>query len=108
MSVNYLTASMDDVIARSALMHPSLLAESLTLQAKEHRAYARKTYRSDVSRIAQRMADDCLAAAAAVEGETLGALSFAAKISAFNIAANLLCLPRSLRAEIAERSHVSA
>lgn len=94
-----------DVIERSVLLHPSLLAERLRAFANTHAdAYACMMDRR-ARHIAWRLVDTCRDAAQYVlRGDTL-AISQDADMyqAAFLAASQLQCIPRSVALEILER-----
>lgn len=102
--INFLTCSMDDVIARSIALHPSLLAERLRDVATIHSKAAREML-GDLERgTAIKMANDCRSAASSVEhlGHFVNA-TFGQRLQAFSAAARLQCLTLSQAQAIAAR-----
>jgi hypothetical protein len=103
--IDYLTCSMDDVINRSLLMHPSVFGDALAAVAKIHRQ-ARDTVLTGKSRM---VADDmCLKAwamfKAIQDGELVAAdLDLSSRLMAFSAAAKLNCLSFNVAHSIAAR-----
>lgn len=105
--IDFLTCSMDDVIERSIVCHPSLLIDSMVGVADIHDASAAHMYDATAKRIARQMADDCKNAALLIRDEGKGALSlftFSQRIQVFHQAARAQCINRALEHEIAARA----
>lgn len=104
--IDYLTCSMDDVIRRSLLLHPSLLADACARAAMIH-AQARDTMHDGQARkIAGNMAKEAWSLARAVRDNELAdpaTLTFTQRQIAFAAAARLNCLHYSLAQAIAKR-----
>jgi hypothetical protein len=94
-------AGMDDVIKHSYAIHPSLYSDAILARVVLHREYAAMdAQNATAKRIAIRMADDL---EAAMHGTSLGQAQLGLRIMLFEIAANLQCIPRHIRTEIANR-----
>lgn len=107
MTIDYMTATPREVIARSIAMHPSLYADAMRDAAKTHRHYAASVHRADVASIAKRLALACELAADKIEADDVEAILFIGAdcwISALNVACKLQCVPPSLRGDIAARA----
>jgi hypothetical protein len=98
--------TMSDVIARSIAMHPTLLAEQMRAIAKTHAAAACAMVHDAYScRIADNLAADAIASAAAIEAGELDpdTLTLRARIQLCSAAARLLLIPMAVQREIATR-----
>ena len=107
--MDYLRASMMDVIRRSAVLHPSLYVEVLDKVAKRHRDYAGqvRALAPTVSAAAMKMADDAADVALLVELESMPKrLTLSARVIAFHEAAKLQCLSPEIVRDIARREQV--
>ena len=103
--INFMTCSADDVIARSVVCHPSLLAEGMRERAKAHIDAHLAMMPRDAAKVAQGMADDCYLISHRLEdGEGLGQLTFGQKIMLYSLAAKLQCLSHSLAQDILSRT----
>lgn len=104
--MDYTTCTMNDVIAQSYLMHPSLLAEHLTECALIHAQAAATMHYVASCQAAHDMAVECRQMAQRISvGELNPAtLSFSGRIIAFNAACTLLCIPLATGQDIAKRS----
>lgn len=103
--INYNTCKMDDVIARSLAMHPSLLGEAIANAAKVH-GQARDTMVSgETRRIAADMATLAWKMVLDIRTDDLFPceLDFSSRIIAFTAAARLNCLSHLVAADIAAR-----
>jgi hypothetical protein len=104
--IDFMTCTADDVIARSATCHPSLLADTLREQGRTHIcAYAAiAAYDKHAGNVAANMASDCntIAERLADDGTT-GDLTFGQRIIAFGAAARLQCVPHAAQRSIASR-----
>lgn len=107
MQIDFMTATMQDVIARSAAMHPSLMADALRNVASVH-SQAAETMRYD--RSVQTAKD--MAKAARDMARTLAdtgsldpaGLSFSETVIAFGVACRLQCVPHNVALDIAARA----
>lgn len=105
-AIDFMTCSATDVIARSAICHPSLFADTLREQARTHiSAYsaiaARDKYAANV---AAGMASDCNTVAEWIAAERRSELTYGQRIIAFSAAARLQCLPYAVAQDILSRS----
>jgi hypothetical protein len=103
--INFNTCTALDVIKRSNVCHPSLLADGLQEVRRKHLEYANLTPRDDAARIARDMADECNIAMMALaddDYETVMA-TISRRVIVFDVAASLQLVPRPLRGEIVTR-----
>lgn len=93
-------ATLKEIVARSALMHPTLFAETLDNVAADHTRHASEYYYAPGAAAARGMANEARKAAAALREEEHGAATdFIASdcsrlVIAASAAARLQCLPR--------------
>lgn len=108
---DYLKCSMNDVIAASARLHPSLLRAKMLAAETTHRRFADATPDTAAAHAGYKMAEAAARIATILEHDA-GAMvapayvanfTLNARILAFSAAADLLCIPRSLRGDIAAR-----
>lgn len=106
MTIDYMTATPREVIARSIAMHPSLYADAMRDVARMHRQHAANMASYDAISVTKRLALACELAADKIEADDVEAILFIGAdcwISALNVACKLQCVPPSLRGDIAAR-----
>lgn len=107
--INFLTCTMDDVIARSILMHSSMLTDMLRSAARTHAEASRTMVDGPAVRMAREMAIEAGEVAQRVDTGLLASaadcacLTFSQRMIAFGAAYKLQCVPMSLALEIAAR-----
>lgn len=104
--IDYMKATMGDVIARSYAMHPSLLADCLSDAADIHRnAATAMRFDRTAARIAGEMAATADSVVLLINEGQMDAykLNFSARIMAFGCAAKLLLVPLTVAHDIAKR-----
>ena len=106
MTMSYATCTMNDVIAKSYLMHPSLFADTLQAAANVHGDYAGRTYSKQASTIASGMCHDAASVKRMINKGTLDpeALTFSQRIIAFHEAWKLQCITHGVAKDIVARS----
>jgi hypothetical protein len=107
--IDYTTCTMNDVIARSLRMHPSLLADACAAAGKIHQQARDTTHDGKAREIAGDMAKDAWGLFCAIrdgEIDDLAALTFTQRQIAFAAAARLNCLHFNLAHSIAKREGV--
>jgi hypothetical protein len=104
--INILTCRAADVIERSAVCHPTLVASELRDMGRLHADYAGLSRDSVAAASAARASADCYAIADRIAADELeiAALSFGERIQAFSVAARLQCIPRLIQTEIIGRA----
>ena len=104
-AINFNTCSADDVIERSVICHPSLLADQLREQAKGHVDAATMSRDAYAAIVVQGMADDCCTVADRLTNDgKVDDLTFGQKIIVYSLAARLQGLSHSLAQSIMTRS----
>jgi hypothetical protein len=106
---DYTACTMNDVIARSLLMHPSLLADACAEAGKIHQQARDTMHDGEARRIAGDMAKVAWGLFCAIRDSELAdvaALTFTQRQIAFAAAAKLNCLHYNLAHEIAKREAV--
>lgn len=107
--IDFLTCTMDDVIARSILMHSSMLTDMLRSAARTHAEASRTMVDGPAVRMAREMATEAMEVAQRIDTGLLASaddchcLTFSQRIIAFGAAYKLQCVPMSLALEIAAR-----
>ncbi len=103
--IDFMTCGADDVIRRSVICHPSLLADQLRERAKGHTAaYASMLTRDEyAAKIARGMADDCNTIATRLANGGTGEMTFGQRVIVFSLAARLQCLPHAVAQDILTR-----
>lgn len=107
--IDFLTCTMDDVIARSILLHPTMLTDMLRSAARTHAEASGTMLDGPAVRMAREMATEAGEVALRVETGLLASagdchcLTFSQRIIAFGAAYKLQCVPMSLALEIAAR-----
>lgn len=91
-----------ELIARSVAMHPTAYAEAVANMARDHRAWAARTYRGDVAEIARDMADACDMVVRNIEADDVDVivLEDCQRIPAVTAAARLQCIPAHVVREL--------
>lgn len=102
--LDFQTATMKDIIARSIAMHPSLLVDSMVEISNIHRQYGQLST-GPTATSARNMAIACEEAIDFIEDGDLDALcaNFSAYIQTFEQACRLQCITPATKREIAER-----
>jgi hypothetical protein len=103
--IDFLSATMADVITRSAVCHPSLFRDAMLAAAEVHWTCSAETNSRCVARIALEMANNLRRMAHELEMDDLDvtSLTLGEKVQAFGVARKLQCLPWSLASDIAAR-----
>jgi hypothetical protein len=103
--IDFMTCTADDVIARSAICHPSLFADTLREQGRTHiGAYAAMAQRDKYgANVAAGMASDCNTVADWIADERRSDLTFGQRVIAFAAAARLQCLSHAVAQDIVSR-----
>jgi hypothetical protein len=104
--MDYMTATPRDVIERSAEMHPSLLADRLRQASVTHYDYARNAPMQAVRESAEKLGQACNHAMHNVQDGRVDLIcrDFSQRIVAFQVACDLLLVPRSIRGDIIARN----
>lgn len=103
--LDFNTCTMRDVIAQSALMHPTLFAYALIDVKRVHSAYARVCHNRLAKKVAENMASALGSMIADLHDGSfdVAKLSFSQRIQAFHAAAKLQLIPPATREDIVER-----
>ena len=101
-SVNFLTTTPAEVIARSMICHPSALTEALEAAHTSHAHY--RTYNRTAQEIAQQCAADCRDAAQMIHNDDIESIMSEMRlwIPVFHCACRLQLVTPSLRSLILE------
>ena len=104
--IDFNTCKPLDVIKESALLHPSLLSEGIYKMAATHFGYASQTQDRYAGQCALRAGRDAMEAKLLIEREEFEPIAARTGplVQAFTVAANLMCLPPSLRQSIIARA----
>jgi hypothetical protein len=103
------TASLDDVITRSFVCHPTLFRDSMLEVAKIHWAHSSESRDKTSARIALDMASDLRRMADDINMDNFDveSLAFGERIQAFGVACKLQLVPHAVANEIAKRDDAS-
>lgn len=104
--IDFSTCTIDDVIERSIVCHPTLLIDSMISVAGIHDASAAHMYDATAKRIARGMAVAAQNAALLIRDmgkDAVPLLSFGQRIQVFHQASKAQCLPRSVVNDIVAR-----
>ena len=104
--INYVTATMSDIIARSMLCHHSLFRDALIAAGQMHATYSHNTHSKLAAHIALGMANDCRRMADEIDLDDFDAASLALseKIQAFEVACKLQLVTHADKTTIAGRA----
>lgn len=107
--IDFLTCTMDDVIARSILLHPTMLQDALTKAYRAHLDAATTMVDGPACRMAHEMSVTALEVRARIASGLLASagdchcLTFSQRMLAFGAAYKLQCLPYATAMDIATR-----
>jgi hypothetical protein len=103
-TIDFMTCSADDVIARSVVCHPSMLADQLCATAAIHERSAAEMHDRLARETAERMARDARTIADRLANGGTGELTHGQTIIVFSAAARLQCISHGLAADIVGRA----